>query len=210
MNDKPISNYQENGLKTIIESLGDSIGAHNEIVARKIRLALNQLSMADSIENFQQIGIIIRDSWTEFSQSIYTVDFLPDGVDAPSPTHAMKMTEYVLQATRESSDHLLRISKSAYDLCNKLQHDINATRGMAIQCISMTCLCMSLILDSMARNQLLVKRPYYKCPNCGSLRLETREQWVPDIDSAFKVDKLICTECGWFYIEEMGGMSGIE
>lgn len=53
---------------------------------------------------------------------------------------------------------------TASDLCNKLQHDANATLGIALLCISSSALYMGLVHLAMAPKQLLVKRPFYKCP----------------------------------------------
>jgi hypothetical protein len=196
--------------RDIINLFAQYIGEHNPIVARQVSMAIDQSAVADSIEKFKQIGVTMRDSWIEYAQSIFRLEFLPTGVSEPGSTDAKRMIEYSLRRVTGDTEYLRKMVNTAYDLCNKLQHDTNATLEMALMCISSSVLCMGLVQLTMTRNELLTKRPYYKCPNCGSLKLEVREHWEADIDGAFRVDKLVCRDCGWFYIEEMGGMSGIE
>ena len=38
-----------------------------------------------SVEEFKQIGVIIRDAWIEYSQSIFHPKFLPEGINEISP-----------------------------------------------------------------------------------------------------------------------------
>ncbi|TET25140.1 MAG: hypothetical protein E3J73_06935 [Candidatus Bathyarchaeum sp.] len=196
--------------KGIVDLLTQYINEHNATVARQLATAMDQLLKSSSVEEFKQTGVTIRDAWIEYSQSIFSCEFRASGVSEISLSDAKKMIKYSLENAKGNTEDLIKMSHAAYDLCNKLQHDMNATFDMALQCISSSALCMGLIHLTMLHSELLVQRPYYKCPNCGSLKLETREHWEPDVDGAFKVNKLTCAECGWFYIEEMGGMSGVE
>ncbi len=195
--------------KTAVNILTGYLIEHNATVARQIDMAMDQLITAGSAEEFQQIGIIMRDAWIEFSQSIFRKEFLPTGINDISPADVKRLVEYSLKKVRGNAEYLIKMSKTAFDLCNKLEHDLNATQEVALQCIISSVMCMGLIQKTMINSELLISRPYYRCPNCGSLKLEIREHWEPDIEGAFKVDKLTCIECGWFYIEEMGGMSGV-
>ena len=195
----------------IINLFTQYIGEHNPTVARQINMTIDQLVAAHSVEEFKQIGVTMRDSWIEYAQSIFRLEFIPPSVSELSSSDVKRMIEYSLRRVTGDTRYLKKMVNTAYDLTNKLQHDTNATFEMALMCISSSALCMGLLHLTMARDELLVKRPYYKCPNCGSLKLEVREHWEADIDGgAFRVDKLVCTECNWFYIEEMGGMSGIQ
>ena len=49
-----------------------------------------------------------------------------------------------------------------------------------------------------------------KCPNCGSINLKTEEHWEVDVKDAWKCEKLVCTDCGWYYIEDLCGITGID
>jgi len=195
--------------KTVVNVLTKHLIEHNATVARQIDMAMDQLITAGSTEEFQQIGIIMRDAWIEFSQSIFRKEFLPNGVNSISSADAKRLLQYSLDRVKSNTEYLIKMSKTAFDLCNKVEHDLNVTQEMALECIISSVMCMGLVLKTLINNDLLISRPYYRCPNCGSLKLETREHWEPDIEGAFRVDKLTCTECGWFYIEEMGGMSGV-
>ena len=195
--------------KITVNILTKHLIEHNATVARQIDIAMDQLITAGSAEEFQQIGIIMRDAWIEFSQSIFRKEFLPTGVNSISSADAKRLVQYSLKKVKSNTEYLIELSKTAFNLCNKVEHDLNATQEMALQCIISSVMCMGLIQKTMINSDLLISRPYYRCPSCGSLKLETKEHWEPDIEGAFKVDKLTCTECGWFYIEEMGGMSGV-
>lgn len=198
----------EKSFQVINSVLKDVLAAHNLVAARKYELAMSQLSSANSIEEFQQIGILMRDSWIEFSQSMYVKGFLPKGETEPGPSDAKKLLEYTLKHAGNKYEYLLKMAKQAFDFSVKLQHDRNATQEMTSQCLTETGLYMMLIFDCMLRNKLLSKRPYYKCPKCGGIHLTIEKDWVPDIEGAFEVDKLVCRDCSWFYVEELGGISG--
>lgn len=195
--------------RDIVDRFTQYIGEHNPTVARQISMAIDQLVAAHSVEEFKQIGITMRDSWAEYAQSIFRLEFLPPGVSEPSSSDAKRMTEYSLRRVTGNTEYLKKMVNTACALCNKLQHDTNATLEMALTCISSSALCMGLVQLTMARNELLMNRPYYRCPNCGSLKLEVREHWEVEYDCAWKCDKLICTDCGWYYIEDLG-VTGIE
>lgn len=195
--------------KDIIGLLDEHMSRHNATVSRQISMALDQLIAAESIEQYQEIGIVMRNAWIEFSQSIFRPEFLPDGVSNLSLADAKRLVEYSLKQARGDTGYLLKMSQTAFNLCNKLEHDLNAIPELALQCITSSALCMGLIYQTMSSNDLLTGRPYYKCPKCGSIKLEIRERWEPDMEGAFKVDVLTCADCGWYYIEEMGGMSGV-
>ena len=180
--------------RDIINLFTQYIGEHNPTVARQISIAIDQLVAAHSVEEFKHIGVTMRDSWIEYTQSIFRLEFLPPGVSEPSSSTAKRMIEYSLRRVSGNTEYLKKMVNTAYDLCNKLQHDTNATLEMALMYISFSALCMGLVHLTMVRNELLVNRPYYKCPDCESLKLEVREHWEADIDGAFRVDKLVCTE----------------
>ena len=198
--------YLQKCFGSVDSNLINVLTKHNENVARKLELANSQLSVAHSIEEFQQIGILVRDAWIEFTQSIYRADFVPNGENKPGPSDVKRMLEYTLRNVRQSHEYLLKVSKETFDLAIKVQHDRSVTKQMATQCLTVTGLCMALILDSMASSEMVVKRLYYKCPECGSIELETSEEWVPDFEGAFKVGKLVCNYCGWCYVDYAGEM----
>ena len=195
--------------KDIIVLLSEYIQVHNATVSRKIDIAIKHLITAVSIEQYQQIGITMRDAWIEFSQSIFRQEFLPVGINNVSPSDAKRLTEYSLRQANGNNEYLIKMTKNSFDLCNKLEHDLNATQAMALQCITTSATLIGLIYKTMSFDDLITGRPYYKCPMCGSIKLEIRKEWIPDFESSFKVDVLVCTECDWHYIEELGGMSGI-
>ncbi len=198
------------GVLRVVIDLLPEIEASNATVSRKLSVALSQLEQAKSIEEYQQIGILARDILIEFGQSIYGKNMLVEGSTAPSTTDAKRMIEYALDYYSVNHKDLRDFVKTCYSYAVAIQHDSNVKRESVVQVLSMTSLCIALIIEAVAQSDLYKKRPYYKCPNCGGLDLEIKEHWEHDIDAAWKMDKIVCVNCGWFYIEELGGMSGIE
>lgn len=200
----------EHSVSTAMGALLDELATYSTVAANKLSLGVTQFSKAHSVQEYQQIGICVRDSWIEFAQSIFRSEFCPVGQQAPGRADVKKMIEYTLRSLDHKSDYLVSSSKSAYDLANGLQHDLSATRQAALWCLYSTILDMLLILDLAASSEVKVKSPYYKCPYCSSINLEVREHWEVEYDGAWKCDKLVCADCGWYYIEDLGGMTGIE
>ena len=120
------------------------------------------------------------------------------------------MIDYALNYYGVNHEDLSDFVKTCWKYAVAIQHDPSVRRESVVQALSMTSLCIALVIEAIAQSASFKKRPYYKCPNCGSLDLEVKEHWERDIDAAWKMDKIVCSNCGWFYIEELGGMSGVE
>jgi hypothetical protein len=200
----------ENGVLEVISNLVQQIEVFNATVSRKLSMAIAQLKEAKSIESYQQIGILIRDTLIEFGQSIYNKNMLVEGETVPSDTDAKRMIEYTLNYYGVSHEGLSDFVKTCWSYAVAIQHDSNVKKESAVQTLSMTSLCIALIIEAINQSGTYKKRLYYKCPICGSLDLKVEEHWERDIDAAWKMDKIICSNCGWYYIEELGGMSGVE
>lgn len=78
------------GVLAAISDLFHQIEAFNAAVSRKLSIAISQLEQAKSIEEYQQIGILVRDTLIEFGQSIYNKNMLVEGMPVPSTTDAKK------------------------------------------------------------------------------------------------------------------------
>lgn len=120
------------------------------------------------------------------------------------------MIDYALNYYGVNHKNLSDFVKTCWSYAVAIQHDPSVRRESVVQALSMTSLCIALVIEGIAQSTSFKERPYYKCPNCGSLDLEVKEHWERDIDAAWKMDKIVCSNCGWFYIEELGGMSGVE
>jgi len=197
-------------LITMMEKLLQEIGAFNAAVARKLSIATKQLESAESVEEYQQIGILAREALIEFGQSIYDENMVGQDATVPGNSDAKRMIKYALDYYGVDQEYLGYFVKTCYDYANAIQHDSSVKRESVVQVLSMTTLCITLVIEAVIQSDTYTKRPYYKCPNCGSLGLEVREHWEADFDGAFKVDKLVCVDCGWFYMKDLGGISGVE
>ena len=193
----------------IIKTIIPQIEAYDVTISRKFSIALEQLERAKSIEEYQQIGIIIRDVLIEFSQSIYEKKMHVEGVIEPSNSDAKKMIEYTLTYYSINQPDLMAFVKSCWSYSVAIQHDQNTKKEWVVQALSVSCLCLLLIMEAITKSNLYNKRPYYKCPHCGSLDLEFKERWEREVDGEWKTPVIVCSNCKWFILPEMGGMSGI-
>ncbi len=198
------------GVLSAINDLFPQIDAFNATVSRKLSMAVSQLEQAKSIEEYQQIGILVRDSLIEFAQSIYNKNMLVEGTQEPSTTDAKRMIKYALDYYGVNHKNLNDFIKTCWNYAVAVQHSPSVKKESVVQALSMTSLCIALVVEVIAQSDSFEKRPYYKCPNCGSLDLEAKEHIEGDFDGAWKMDKIVCSDCGWFYIEDMGGVSGVE
>ena len=101
------------------------ISIKHPIVAPKLEKAATQLSDAKSVEELQQIGILLRDAWIELVQKLFKPEFIPDGEDQPQSTKVKTMLEYIMAQWKNCQRILLGIAKSLNSLSNEIQHDSN-------------------------------------------------------------------------------------
>ena len=140
------------------------IEAYNATIPRKISVAVSQLERAKSVEELQQIGILIRDILIEFGQSIYDKNMLVNGSEVPSTTDAKRMIQYALDYYSVNHENLMDFVKTCYSYSNAIQHDANTKKESVIQALAMTTLCVVLINESISESGKYKNRPYYKCP----------------------------------------------
>jgi hypothetical protein len=193
-----------------VTTLTEEIQVFNSVISRKLALAAMQLQQAKSVEEFQQIGIITRDALIEFGQSIFQRDMLPDNTAVPSNSDAKALTDVTMKYYDISDENLKQFLKTCLGYSNAIQHDTSVKKEAAFRALCMTTLFIALAYHAIAQSPSYKTRPYYKCPNCGGLNLVVKEYVVREVDYAWKTDKLVCLDCGWFYIQELGGVTGIE
>lgn len=171
----------------------------HSLVASKLLLALEQLKKASSLDEYQQIGILIRDAWIEFAQKIFIKDYVPGGAEIPSQSDAKKMLDYTTQNWRNCPKKLIGLSKQLYDLATEIQHDRNVLLISVKWDILITIFTMSLLLELDSENQKLADRRYYKCPKCGNINLSfEKEQEIDSLDGPlYWWERWKCEVCDW-------------
>lgn len=167
-------------------------------VGEKLRLALAQLEKAETTEEYQQIGIVVRDAWIEIMQKLWAST---SGIDkagvGPDDVKGM-LGRFKL------GDKPANIAKSAYELSVGIQHDRRVAASVTRACVATTALAMNMLLDLIHQKFGAHQQAYYRCPKCTSLDLFTVTKGVMDYDgSPIPMDYLVCRKCGWS-IEETG------
>lgn len=97
----------------------------------------DRLSIADTEEKCQAIGMIGRETLITVAQQVFIADKHPtlDGVEA-SRTDAKRMLEAFLNyELKDCSAQARKFARSAVDFANQLTHDRNATSRDAEMCV---------------------------------------------------------------------------
>ena len=174
------------------------IEGKHALVARKLSLCIDQFQSASSIEQYQQIGILIRDAWIEFALKIFSEKVIPKGVEIPSTSDAKGMLQLTADSWSGCPTSLIKLSKLTIALANEIQHSRNINALLVKQCLITTIFSISMMIDLDAENNNLSDRRYYKCPICGSLNLNCEKGQEVDYDGPGpQYEKWFCDECDW-------------
>ncbi len=177
--------------------IGD-IKDYHELVARKLRMAQRQLGRASAVEEYQEIGILIRDAWIEFSRKIFSPDLVPQGTEQPGSSDAKAMLSFAFSHWPEVSEKLKKICDTLIALANEIQHRRSVDALTTEWCLVNTAMAMSLLLELDTQHQARTSRRYYTCPICGSLRLSMTRDIEIDFDGPGpEFEDWQCTDCGW-------------
>ncbi|MDD4877152.1 MAG: hypothetical protein PHQ86_08520 [Dehalococcoidales bacterium] len=175
------------------------ISVKHPIVAQKLEKAALQLSHAQSVEELQQIGILLRDAWIELVQKLFKPEFVPDGEELPPSDKVKTMLEYIMAQWKNCPRILLGIAKSLHSLSNEIQHDSQVDAFTVTWGLTMTTNAIALMLDLDLQHEKLADRRYYKCPQCGSLELTcVKDTEVDPIDGPmYDYESWKCSSCDW-------------
>lgn len=185
-------------LESITSPLLQPLWEKHSLVARKLSIAVGQLQAASSTEEYQQVGILVRDAWIEFIHKLFSIDFLPEGTQIPNLSETKKMLEHTVAHWPSRPDELIRLSKTLIDLANEVQHKRTIDAYSARWCVLATLLTMVLMLDLDSQYNKLADLRYYKCPWCNSLNLQyTKGQEVDYDGPGPKYEIWSCRECDW-------------
>ena len=99
----------------------------------------HRLSIANTEEQFQAIGMLGREALITIAQQVYNKDIHPtdDGV-VPSDTDSKRMLDAFLNysLSGSSNERQRKFAKASVDLANQLTHDRMADRSDAELCLT--------------------------------------------------------------------------
>ena len=181
------------------------IKACHELVARKLRLAQQQLTRATTVEEYQQIGILIRDSWIEFARKLFSLGLVPTGTIPPGPADVKGMLSYVFTQWPNCSEKLRKSCENLLALSIEIYHRTSIDKVSTEWCVVNTAMAMTLLLELDSQSNQLASRRYYTCPNCGSLNLSvTRDREVDYDGPGPEFENWECGDCDWEHFMYLG------
>lgn len=185
-------------MKYRIDKYIKDIKDKHELVARKLRLAQRQLIRATSIEEYQQIGILLRDSWIEFTRKLFSLSMVPADTTPPGSADVKGMLSYIFKQWPNCSEKLKKQCEILLSLTNEIQHRTSIDEISTEWCLVNTSIAMTLLLELDSQSNQLASRRYYMCPNCGSLGLSVTKDREFDFDGPGpEFENWECYECDW-------------
>lgn len=177
----------------------------HELVARKLKLAQRQLGRAATVEEYQQIGILIRDSWVEFAKKLFSPGLVPAGGTSPGPADVKGMLSYVFTQWTNCSEKLKRLCEILLALSIEIQHRTSIDKTSTEWCLVNTAIAMALLLELDSQSNRLASRRYYTCPICGSLNLSVTRDREFDFDGPGpEFENWQCGDCDWGHLLYLG------
>lgn len=146
--------------------------------------ATDTLSTAREAEDFQAVGVRLREAMVSYAAEVQDDGLVPDGVDRPKSADMIGWTNLLCDhLTAGSSSGQLRsyvkkLTRETWDYVNKLTHAKNATRWDAEIGAAAVSHFLSMITASTMR---WAAGKQLRCADCGSYRVEGGE----------------CVRCGW-------------
>ena len=185
-------------MKYKIDNYIKDIKVYHELVARKLMLAQRQLRRATTIEEYQQIGILVRDSWIEFTRKLFSLNLLPVGTPPPGTADVKAMLCYIFGQWPNCSEKLKKQCEILLSLTNEIQHRTSIDEISTEWCVVNTAMAMALLLELDSQSNQFANRRYYQCPNCGSLSLSVTKDREVDYDGPGpEFENWECNDCDW-------------
>ena len=192
-------------MKYKIDTYIKNIKISHELVARKLRLAQRQLTRATTVEEYQQIGILVRDSWIEFTRKLFSLGLVPTGTIPPGPADVKGMLSYVFTQWPNCSEKLRKSCENLLALSIEIYHRTSIDKVSTEWCLVNTAIAMALLLELDSQSNKLASRRYYTCPNCGSLNLSMIRDREVDYDGPGpEFENWECGDCDWDHFVYLG------
>jgi hypothetical protein len=163
---------------------------------RRWKDAADALDEADEPEDFQAVGMRLREALLAFVKTVASPEMIPKGDDAPKIGDFVHWSERIADVVAQGPSsarvrgHLKATAKSTWELVGWLTHESGATRmdgAMALSAVTQVLGSYGMALVRRERGE-----PDH-CPSCGSYRLASYQ----DPDRSDHVYVTICEACDW-------------
>lgn len=158
---------------------------------RKWEQAAEALENAEEAEDFQAVGMRLREGLITFVRGYASDEYVSEGDERPQAANVERWTELIANKVAAGSSlatvrrHLRGFARTTWQLVNWLTHAQNATRAHAM--IALTA-CDHVAAAYVAAVADYEKGPPLRCPSCGSYQLKTFYRTVDE-------DVTICGAC---------------
>jgi predicted RNA-binding Zn-ribbon protein involved in translation (DUF1610 family) len=165
---------------------------------RKFEQAGDALDRAQEAEDFQAVGMRLRECLIAFAQETSGEVTVPEGTEPPKRSDVKGWAELLVATVAPGSrsaqkrSYLRTMARETWDLVAWLTHAANATRADADMARDAT----SHLLEVFTLALIRVKRGEpARCPDCGSYRIVPAHR--AEVEEATVEEYLLCEECGW-------------
>jgi hypothetical protein len=166
---------------------------------RKFEQAAGALNQADEAEDFQAVGMRLRECLISFVQETHAEAIMPPSADPPKRSDFKGWAELLALAAAPSPrgaqlrSFLRAMSRETWDLVNWLTHAANARRSDADTAIDSTGLLLQMFSLALIREK---HGEPERCPACGSYQVTT--DYHRDESEAMTGETCLrCEACGW-------------
>ena len=161
---------------------------------RKFEQAGDALNKADEAEDFQAVGMRLRECLIAFAQETAADASVPQGSAPPKRGDFKGWAKLIAQAASpgrhgaQMRSYLRAVARETWDLVVWLTHAVNATRADADTAVDAT----GHVLTAFSLTLVRQKRGEpVRCPTCGSYQVAGH--YDSDQDETF----VLCEVCGW-------------
>jgi hypothetical protein len=175
---------------------------------KRLESAGNALDSADEVEDFQAVGMKLRECLLTLIHTLAKPEHVPTGEDIPNRSDFIRWSELIAEAVAAGSraqrirGYLKAVAKAAWQVVNWLTHASNALLHDARVARLATENVVAAFLTAVERHESAAPD---RCPACGSYRVQT--DYRPDlgIDPPYI---LLCERCDWVAPKEAAGANG--
>lgn len=177
-------------------------GPPRELVSRawrKFEQAAKELNEGDEAEDFQAVGMRLRECLISFVQETAGEAAVPEASEPPKRSDFKGWAELLAQAASPSShgtqmrSYLRAMSRETWDLVNWLTHAANAKRSDADTAVDATSHLLQVFSLALIREK---RGEPERCPGCGSYQVTTTYRGKEDEEAGVEAF-LLCEACGW-------------
>ena len=172
----------------------------------KLQSAFEELSNADSTEDYQDVGLRCRDAILLFADAVYSPDFVSEREDPPKAGDAKSRIELTLSHFGQlaGSEALRDLVKTCWTYAMRVQHNQASASDDAERAAILTAVALielAHLMEEATKNTVWMEQyGVYKCPTCGSSDLY-EDTVVDDFDASgsprWHHDYLSCEQCHW-------------